>query len=464
MNVMNRKNVLFSSTAVLTLGAFLCLQVAQLGLAARINRAAAQETATTKKVAIFVLPASDSEVKSALLLNRVLRENVRGLTAIELVAPAPVLNSGALPELQKLVEDAYQALNAKRVPDALGKLTQAKPLLEQLLPAVSMRTLALFYKSWGVAQALSNNLPEARSAIEISLILFPDQTNLEYAYSVEVLKMFMEISADLERRPSGILNVESKPENAVVVVDSREPNLTPARVANLPAGPHLVKVVMDGYEQWAGFVQVAGSETRDISVPLRPISEKALFDERLVAVSKVMKKDPDVAAPALGQLKAFLGADEVLALECSVVGESYELKGFHVKSDASVLPVKRTLARDASFLAGVKEFLSGLFESFYEIGRKAEGLGGPPIDPVVLQKAGVTSQQGTTVFDPDNPVFPTVDLGGKKKESIFDKWWFWVGVGVVVAGGAAGGYAIATSGGGSGGPTGCVKVNVVPME
>jgi hypothetical protein len=306
---------------------------------------------------------------------------------------------------------------------------------------------------------LSGNVIEGRPAIEMSLSLLKEQTNLEYAYSVEVLQLYGQIVSDLERRPSAKLIVESRPENAVVVVDSREAMQSPATLTNLMAGPHLVRVTRDGYEQWAGFVTVKGGEDNVISVPLKAIPDKDVFDQRLVAAAGVMRKSPEEAKAALGDLKAFLGTDELLVLECGVVAESYELKGFQVKADGTVLPIKRAITRDANFLASVKEFLSGLFESFYELSKKAEGLGGPPIDPTILQKAGITAEQTTGVFDPDNPVFPTIDIK-KKDESLTSKWWFWVGAGVLVGGAVAGGLALALAQGSGAGPTGTLQVDI----
>ncbi|MBM4355318.1 MAG: PEGA domain-containing protein [Deltaproteobacteria bacterium] len=447
-------------TATLTAAFFLCSSL--LVLAPRV---AAQE-GEKKRIAVFVLPSSASDAKPALLLNRVLRENTEGLTGVELVTPAPVLNSSSLPEVLTGIDQAYQALNGKQVDKAMARLNQLRPVLEQILPLVPLRSVALFYKSWGVGQILTGNMLEGKTAIEVSLTLWKEQSNLEYAYSVEVLKTFVEVQADLERRGGGKVTVETSPENAVVVLDGREPALSPAIFSNVPAGMHLVKVVLDGHEQWAGFIRVKPGEDNTASIPLKPISEKGIFDQRLVAVAQDIKGGAEGAQQPLVELKQFLGANELLVIECSVVGETYELSGFHVKGDDSLATAKRSLARDASFLASIREFLSGLFESFYEIARKAEGLGGPPIDPVLLQKAGLNIEQGSTVFDPDNPVFPTVDLG-QKKAPVYKKWWFWTGVGVLVAGGAVLGAWAATGGFGAGqssGPTGTIELTIVPVQ
>ncbi len=429
-----------------------------------VGRLMAQEEGEQKRVAVFVLPASESDARSALLLSRVLRENIKGLTGVELVTPAPVQSLQLLPQVKADIERAYQLLNGKQVAGAMEILKKVRPTLEQVLPAVDVRTLALYYKAFGVAQMLSQNPSEARKAVEISLILWPEQTNLEYAYSVEMVKLFNEVYATVANRRSRKLKIVTEPENAVVVVDGREATQSPAVVTNLVAGPHVVRIAMDGYEQWASFETVKDQGDNVLNVQLSPIPQKAEFDMKLVAVSRTMKKTPEEATPNLVALKEFLGAHELIVLEGTMLGENFELKGFHIKQDGSVFPVNRALPRDATLMASIREFLSGLVESFYDIAQKTEGLGGPPIDPVILEQSGIAVDQGTSVFDPDNPVFPTVDRKGKKKGGIWTKWWFWTGVGVIVAGGATAAALLLLNTDDASGPSGTIQINLNPVD
>ena len=413
-----------------------------------------------RRIALFVLPSSEADVEAALLIGRMMRQYAAELTDVELVTPAPIPNRSSVPIVVSKVEEAYKLLNTKNTARAVTILKEIQPLFEQVLAGLQARTVAMYYKTWGVAQALQGNIDGAKSALELSLALWPEQNNLEYVYSVEVLNLFTNLQAEMSGRPSGQLDVNTIPENAVVVVDQREPEQSPASVRNLIAGPHLVRITLDGYEQWAGLIKVPARGQKLHEVTLNPIPDKATFDNRLVAVSQVLKGDATTIQQPMQELKDFLGVDDLLVIAAGVVGRSYEIKGQYLKQDGSLLEANRTIERDAEFYAGLKEFLSGTYEAFFGLQAKPEGLGGPPIDPELLTKAGITTETGSSVFDPDNPVFPEVKGLKKKKKKVTQEWWFWTAIGVVVTGAVVGGVFLFTNDSGSGGPTGTLNVDM----
>ncbi|MFH1532504.1 MAG: PEGA domain-containing protein [Pseudomonadota bacterium] len=413
-----------------------------------------------RRIALFVLPSSEADIEASLLIGRMMRQYASELTDVQMVTPAPIPNRSAVPTVVSKVEAAYKLLNNKKTPQAVALLKEIQPLFEQVLAGLQARTVAMYYKTWGVAQALQGNIDGAKAALELSLALWPEQNNLEYVYSVEVLNLFTNLQSEMTGRPSGQLDVNTIPENAVVVVDQREPEQSPASIGNLIAGPHLVRITLDGYEQWAGLITVPARSQKVHEVTLNPIPDKATFDKRLVSVAQVLKGSTDEVQQPLQELKEFLGVDDVLVIGAGVVGRSYELKGHYLKQDGSIVETNRTLERDAEFYSGLKEFLSGTFEAFFGLQAKMEGLGGPPIDPALLTKAGITSDSGTSVFDPDNPVFPEVKGLHKKKKKVTQEWWFWTAIGAVVTGAVVGGVFLFTNDAGSGGPTGTLKINL----
>jgi len=413
-----------------------------------------------RRIALFVLPSSEADVEAALLIGRMMRRYAADLTDVELVTPAPIPNRSAAPRVMARVEEAYKLLNMKKTAQAVAILKEIQPLFEQVLAGIEARTVAMYYKTWGVAQALQGNVDGARSALELSLALWPEQNNLEYVYSVEVLNLFTHLQVEMSGRPSGQLDVNTIPENAVVMVDQREPEQSPAGFRNLIKGPHLVRITLDGYEQWAGLLSVPARSTKVHEVTLTPIPDKATFDKRLVGVAQVLKGSATEVQQAMQELSDFLGVDDLLVVGAGVVGRAYEIKGHYLRKDGSVFEASRTIQRDAEFYAGVKEFLSGTFEAFFGLRTKVEGLGGPPIDPELLSEAGITSDTGISVFDPDNPVFPEVKGLKKKKKKIVEEWWFWTGIGAVVTGAVVGGVFLFTSDAGSGGPAGTLKIDV----
>jgi hypothetical protein len=413
-----------------------------------------------RKIALFVLPASEADVEASLLIGRMMRQYASELTDVELITPAPIPNRSAVPHVIAKVEEAYQLLNKKHTTQAVAILEEIQPLFEQVLAGLQARIVAMYYKTWGVAQALEGNVGGAKAALELSLALWPEQNNLEYVYSVEVLNLFTNLQADMSGRPAGHLDVNTVPENAVVVVDQREPEQSPASFKNLIAGPHLVRISLDGHEQWAGLIKVPSRSKKVHEVSLVPIPDKATFDQRLVSVAQMLSSPADKVLQPMQELKDFLGVDDILVVGAGVVGRAYEIKGHYLKQDGSIIEANRTIERDAEFYAGIKEFLSGTFEAFFGLHAKVEGLGGPPIDPELLTKAGITTETDSSVFDPDNPIFPEVKGLERKKKKVTETWWFWTAIGTVVTGAVVGGVLIFTKDAGSGGPTGTLKIDM----
>ena len=423
-----------------------------------VPMASAQEG--NRRIALFVLPSSEADVEASLLIGRMMRQYAADLTDVELITPAPIPNRSAVPQVVAKVEEAYKLLNNKNTAQALALLKEVQPLFDQVLAGLKTRIVAMYYKTWGVAQALNGNIDGAKSSLELSLALWPEQTSLEYVYSVEVLNLFTNLQNEISGRPAGDLYVNTIPENAVVMVDQKEPEQSPASFPNLVAGPHLLKITLDGYEQWAGMIRVTARKKKTQDVTLVPIPDKATFDKSLVAVAQVLKADNAAVQQPMQDLKDFLGVDDLLVVGAGVVGRAYEIKGHYLKSDGTLTEANRTIERDAEFYAGIKEFLSGTFEAFFGLQTRVEGLGGPPIDPDLLQKAGITTQTDTNVFDPDNPIFPEVKGLKKKKKKVTEEWWFWTSIGVVVTGAVVGGVFLFTNDAGSGGPTGTLNINM----
>jgi hypothetical protein len=57
--------------------------------------------------------------------------------------------------------------------------------------------------------------------------------------------------------------VDSRPSGARVFVNDRLIGITPMTVPDLPAGPAVVRMEMDGYQSWVTTVRVtAGEQTR----------------------------------------------------------------------------------------------------------------------------------------------------------------------------------------------------------
>ena len=118
-----------------------------------------------RRIALFVLPSSEADVEASLLIGRMMRSYASNLTGVELVTPAPIPNRSAVPRVVSRVEEAYKLLNNKATPQAVAILKEIQPLFVQVLAGLDARTVAMYYKTWGVAQALQGNTDGAKAAL-----------------------------------------------------------------------------------------------------------------------------------------------------------------------------------------------------------------------------------------------------------------------------------------------------------
>lgn len=68
----------------------------------------------------------------------------------------------------------------------------------------------------------------------------------------------------------GTISVESQPAGAQVFVDGRPVGVTPLVGLELPAGSHVVRIDLDGYERWSSAIQVVTEKTVNVVTTLQP--------------------------------------------------------------------------------------------------------------------------------------------------------------------------------------------------
>lgn len=68
----------------------------------------------------------------------------------------------------------------------------------------------------------------------------------------------------------GALSIESQVDGAQVFINGKSVGITPLRSWALPAGSHVVRLELDGYERWSGVVQVVTGQTSTLTAALEP--------------------------------------------------------------------------------------------------------------------------------------------------------------------------------------------------
>ena len=71
---------------------------------------------------------------------------------------------------------------------------------------------------------------------------------------------------------TGSLNIKSEPSNAAIIVDGNEVGNTPANIADIVPGKHLVEISMEGYENWSESVEVSPDKENQITAVLQQLT------------------------------------------------------------------------------------------------------------------------------------------------------------------------------------------------
>ena len=447
------------TTAVLFLNLVVSTTLAP--LFGEIPSAWAQEGGGSRKIAIFVLPETDGDLQIASVLNSIIRENTRQLDDVTLVSAALAEGEAGLAEAERLVDVGMEALYRRDYAVAEGQLTKALALIEAGLGAVPRRLHARVLKGLGVSYFFTGKTAEARVLIKKSLLVFEKQTAAEYAYSLEAKNLYREVRQELQDQPAGTLEVRSNPAGAAVQVDYYLKGFTLADEAlvlqNLPAGPHFVRVELDGHYIWAGYVEVAPAGTATVDVPLKASPKGARLQALLGDARSALTSGRGPEHPIRG-LRDLLGATEVFVALASPSPEGFQLTGFHLPPDNTLVPVDESIVQDATLYQNLRDLTALTLGGEYgtqEILALDSPAGGA--DEIALGTAG----GGEELFlDPSSPIFE-----GTRKDQpvpVYKKWWFWTVLGVAVGGLTAGIVLVSTSrgGGGGGGPTGGVTVNL----
>ena len=79
------------------------------------------------------------------------------------------------------------------------------------------------------------------------------------------------ITADLQMK-AGSISVNSKPQEAIIYIDGKKSGKTPETITDLIPGTHLVKVIMNGYEDWSESVDIIGDKKNTLTAELLKIT------------------------------------------------------------------------------------------------------------------------------------------------------------------------------------------------
>lgn len=433
----------------------LMLHMASSTLILGVSDAWAQQQASGRKVGLFVLPKGQGDEQVAQFLQSILRGNVERLRDIELARTAPLRNADSVERAATMVEEGQRALGSGKTQDALRQFQAAWELLALAPGAADDRLLAQTMKGLGVANAMAGQTQDAYKFVRRSVLLWDNQSAAEYGYGLETRNLFDQVMADISTDPTGSVEITSTPPGAEVYLAGQLRGYTPLTLSSLTAGGQYIQVSLGGYYQAADFVDVPVSGQGKAEIILVPTPNRGAVDTTLGEVRRNLK--PNKVNGPLLDLQSALGSTELVVVQATLQGATFNIDGFYMAKDGAVQPVSLQVARDASLLENLKLFLSTQLQSSYE----PEPTRGPLSSPVGGdQMATMAGDTENLILDPNAPIFKKT--GDDDEDGITKQWWFWTLIGVGVAGAATAIVLPLTLGGddsSGAGPTGNINLN-----
>lgn len=417
---------------------------------------------TRRKLALFLIPLSKKDETATVALKGLLRGVADRLVniGIERADTSPADDPNAIGIVRTKVEEGKKALNSGAWDQALRLFNEAEIELKKCFGAVDRATIALIYKGLGVSLLMAKRPDEAKNALRTSLLIYPEQRQSEYAYSLEARNMFAQVQREVQDASEGTIVVTTNPQQAEVYIDGEFKGLSPVRVSGMKEGDHLVTIFYEGYNAYGQFISVKGGAESPLNVMLMPMIDAAEYDQAIEEAQNAVIKGKKADSEGARLAKVTQATDVIFLL---VKGEktSFTLSGFYWRGGQAT-EIKKSLVKDATLVQSSQELLT-----------VALGVKMPPETPLPsLEGARVALPEGKRMetlgseggeeflVDPNSPLFKDVEKKEAKKE-FYQQWWFWTAVGAVVAGGAGAGiYFLSKGGETSSGPRGDLKINI----
>ena len=378
------------------------------GLAAAFapSAALAQPEATT----VSILALGEQAVPAAQLteVRMGLRRGVRGVEGLRFVYPGEMIaRRDAPPELPEALaelENLAERLGEDPPEDVERTAGQILAILEANLDLVARSALVEAYMVLGIAQCEQRKVAACEASFQHVLRFREtaeydgDRFPPEYAARFEDTRM--SLLADGAR---SALEVTTTPAGAEVFVDGRSLGPSPVRAEGLLIGEHYVTVKALGFLEAVVRATVQPEENGRVDVHLEP-APRALFLSQ--AIPRVRE---ELGNPRIGE--AIQSLESVIPVD-QVVLASVDREGRGLAVDVYVYDFRTRflLAEEHEVAAtgpGFADHLERLAHRLYE-----------------------------SVDLRGNIVAPEIEVAADDSGDIWEQWWFWTAVGVVLASGA----------------------------
>lgn len=373
-----------------------------------------------------VLDLSDN-AKIHTAIRHQVEQAVEGASGYALQDIHGVLNAGAESDARGTVrtaesfqDDGVDALRSGDPEKAANKLDSAAGLLEghlALLPDASRyRKLML---QLGEANQRAGNREEALRAFEKAVLFGADDASVELPKASR--ELLSEAKERLNGRPKGAVRLRSQPPNAELYVNGIYRGVTPATVAGLPEGKHVVTLYKTGFVRHTSTIEASSKGFTNETIELARARRKSLVEETRSKIGEQLEqaRETGTGTEAVDRLQSFLLSETGVILKTTGPKSSkqIELHLFDADSRALVNHVSGRVDWTSRKGSPVAELVDELLSVNYS--------------KALAEATGATMGDGDTE---------------EAEGGVAGEWWFWTIIGVGAAGGATAAALTATRG------------------
>lgn len=426
---------------------------------------------THKLVSVLVIDTLDrgAGAERTAAVQAALKKALNGLDNVEVLGPRGLLRiQGAMPtevQVQLARADGFvrkgrEELFNLAVEEAVETFQSARVIYRRHL-AWLQDPERLIAALMGLAEALAaaGETDSAGMAYREVLVLSPDYEPDPGQVPTKLRSLFEQTRQDVSQEQAGQLSVAVSPRAATVVLDGLTAGKTPLIKGDLPPGLHMVRIQKDGFASLRKVIVVVSGETARVEGELEPHRIPTLIRQLRASLGK-----PAGRAESLRIAKDLATESGLPFVVASQVIDLAD--GLEPVLSVAVLPAE---GKPSTVAARLPTAASGQLEQV--VGALAwqiadaleEGSAPVPVPPslgLVFDDSllGRPRPKAVTVVRlapgtdtrPDDAAYPgtgdpigTPPPGAVASEAPgaaspwWTEWWFWTGVGAVVAGGVA---------------------------
>ena len=392
-----------------------------------VSRVSAQDeevgtAATVTATAVMLLEGGATAGQGA-TVSIGLRRGLGDVGGVRFVHPVDVLSPTPFDEdvqfaIEELEPLADQVTNGD-ARDAAERADRIVELFEQRLESVRREQLVDAYMLAAAARCQMRRVRECEEGFARVLVFREGQEYDASRYPPAAQDVFDRVRTRTLAGTRGTLVVETTPEGAEIYVDGRSYGPSPVRVDGLLRGEHYVTIKHLGYERAIRRATLEGSESR--------VRYELATNERAQLVAsqefqRVLRGElgEERAGANLRSLGNTLGAAQVIVGVVRPIGDHemhVQVWLYDIRTRFLLATREGTLTQDEAGMVTARQMAIDLY--------RGVDLGG-----------GIAAPE-----DDDGPSAPH-----ERSPELWEQWWFWTAVGVVlVAGGVGIGAGVATS-------------------